>query len=359
MAQIWKEPKTKYNDSNLMWNDDDSATDISSEQRLEWIYYVQVCGFKFKFCSVNQIQAALDYYSQKVHPSSRIHFPNSEQLILKSHRYQLQRWHERLPSYLRKENKRKQVVKALEKALEKFSHNTPLSPIVSNTPNTSLNKSDRQQILSGFLQCKQCQVIVSALVHFSEDESTNVSLPLKQGECLIIQNQNPNWDNQKGDYIINIKDLVTEPRRNYSKEFTRNSKPLKIKCFNGHYIGSSYFLPWENLKPRNVRNLKRNISKYANWFPIFRRICILDCRFINEVEYTNKIVVYSSEPTHLFYKTGIKVRINLTRHSKHGSIGEILTCSHKADFPSKFTDVLINEEFYKLKPTDLEILDKN
>lgn len=107
MSRIWKEPRSS------------SHTLIP-----EWVYYVNVCSFTFKFHSVDQIKLYLDFYSQKIHPTSRIYEENKG--FLRSHRYQVQRWYERLPLYLRKEGKRQRVVKALEQALEKFSSETSL-----------------------------------------------------------------------------------------------------------------------------------------------------------------------------------------------------------------------------------------
>jgi hypothetical protein len=81
-----------------------------------WTYFVEVCGFTFRFGSVAQIEAVLAHYSRKLHPSSRL--PDSERL--RAEHDVAQRWFERLPGYRRKQPKRRRVVKALERAPAEF-----------------------------------------------------------------------------------------------------------------------------------------------------------------------------------------------------------------------------------------------
>lgn len=84
---------------------------------------MRVCSFKFVFHTVQQLRACLDYYSKKIHPTSRIPFEklgdyggdNSE----------CQRWFDRLPMHLLEEPKRRKVVAALEKALVRWSTDLP------------------------------------------------------------------------------------------------------------------------------------------------------------------------------------------------------------------------------------------
>ena len=80
---------------------------------LGWIYFVRVCSFTFSFDSVEQIQEYLDYYSQKVHPSSAMsNVPASG--------WEFQTRFDELPLYLREESKRQKVIKALSKAIAEF-----------------------------------------------------------------------------------------------------------------------------------------------------------------------------------------------------------------------------------------------
>lgn len=84
----------------------------------QWNYFVEVCGFTFKFNSIEQLEEVLAYYSQKLHPSSII--PHLDQSPEKIDRSLIQRWYERLPLYLRKEPKRQKVVAALKQARQKI-----------------------------------------------------------------------------------------------------------------------------------------------------------------------------------------------------------------------------------------------
>ena len=120
MARVWKEVRhghwSKHFD--LHGYQGLPGHDVSTDERLlpAYIYFVEVCGFTFRFGSVAQIQPALDYYSKKIRPSSRL--PDSD--WLRAEHGVAQRWFERLPAYLLEEPKRLLVVKALQKALKEF-----------------------------------------------------------------------------------------------------------------------------------------------------------------------------------------------------------------------------------------------
>jgi hypothetical protein len=110
--------------------------DVSPDPKLVpiWTYFVKVCGFTFQFGSVAQIEAVLVYYSRKLHPSSRM--PDSK--WLRAEHDVAQAWYDRLPGYLRKEPKRRRVVKALERALVEFEPERGRFPVqeskASNLP---------------------------------------------------------------------------------------------------------------------------------------------------------------------------------------------------------------------------------
>jgi len=81
------------------------------------IYFIEVCGFTFEFYSIQQIQVASEWFSAKVHKSTRM----KDEPFLKAERDILQRWHERLPAEIKKGSKRERVVKALNKAVAAYS----------------------------------------------------------------------------------------------------------------------------------------------------------------------------------------------------------------------------------------------
>jgi len=111
MAKIWKEELDWSRHSNQMDAPVDYPPKFGGLRR--WVYFVRVCSFTFEFHSIEQIKASHDYYSQKVHPSSRMDIGAADS-------WEMQRWFERLPMYLLEEPKRQRVVKALTSALKEF-----------------------------------------------------------------------------------------------------------------------------------------------------------------------------------------------------------------------------------------------
>jgi hypothetical protein len=171
--------------------------DISPDPKLipEWVYCVYVCGFTFKFWSIAQIQAALDFYSKKIHPTSRIYEEN--EAFLRCHHSEVQRWYERLPLYLRKEGKRQRVVKALEQALQQFSNeksptlNALKASEISVISRRPYSKADdfyvvawcqKCQKLLGQGLCKQCKKR-RLRSGYRIAHCNNCNVPLGQGLC--------------------------------------------------------------------------------------------------------------------------------------------------------------------------------
>ena len=84
------------------------------------VIFVRVCSFTFEFHSIEEIRACAAYYSSKLQPSSQC--PAAARAVhdgAVAWRWEVERWYERLPLYLREEQKRVQVVSALEHALRK------------------------------------------------------------------------------------------------------------------------------------------------------------------------------------------------------------------------------------------------
>ena len=75
-------------------------------------YFVSDSGFTFEFWSVAQIEMALRFYRDKVHPGSRMPTWGEHDVT--------QRWYERVPLYLQENGKREKVIKALERAIREF-----------------------------------------------------------------------------------------------------------------------------------------------------------------------------------------------------------------------------------------------
>ena len=114
MSKHWKE-KSPFPSHKLPIGALQGLPDVEGDVRE--IYFIEVCGFTFEFYSVEQINAAAEWFEQKVHKSTRM----KDEPFLKAERDILQRWNQRLPGDIKKGSKREQVVKALKKAVAAFS----------------------------------------------------------------------------------------------------------------------------------------------------------------------------------------------------------------------------------------------
>ena len=78
---------------------------------------VDVYGFQFIFHSTVQVELCLDYYSRKIHPSSRL--PVYKEYLGGDH-WETQRWFEKLPLFLLEKIKRQKVIATLARALDEY-----------------------------------------------------------------------------------------------------------------------------------------------------------------------------------------------------------------------------------------------
>ena len=115
MSRHWKEALDTERHRNFMDANFDGWFSIRpSRDNLipKSVYFVNVAGFTFQFVSLEQIRVCRDWFSQRIHPSSRIPDIDLEHFW--------QRWYERLPKHITKESKRTKIVDALEKAILEF-----------------------------------------------------------------------------------------------------------------------------------------------------------------------------------------------------------------------------------------------
>jgi hypothetical protein len=125
MAQIWTETYDPKKHSDKM-RDSSRTPGVPDEQyrhaptlQRYSIYFVRVCGFTFEFHNLEQLKVCLEFFSQKVRPSSRIRFSEADRGVHWLH-WVSQRWFERLPMQLLEERRRVRIVPALKKALMRF-----------------------------------------------------------------------------------------------------------------------------------------------------------------------------------------------------------------------------------------------
>lgn len=99
MARISRTAKRGYGKQNLLVKEEIT---------------VRVASFVFRFTNADEIREYLAFFEKKIHPTSRVPLKEIREI---GFRYCSERWFEKLPMYLREEQKRKKVVKALRRAL--------------------------------------------------------------------------------------------------------------------------------------------------------------------------------------------------------------------------------------------------
>lgn len=80
---------------------------------------VSVCGFRFEFHSIHQLELAIEYYSMEHHPSSRLPIYSG---YFGGDRWECQRWFDKLPQELLSKSKRPKVVAALKRAQDEYAN---------------------------------------------------------------------------------------------------------------------------------------------------------------------------------------------------------------------------------------------
>ena len=114
MARIWKE-----RDNLSLSKEDRLRSKLQPDLDLGWLYLVEVCGFVFQFRKLEEIQDYIDFYTLKIHRSSRtsdkVRFLDSGRYSIGDH-WERQTKFDKLPLYLQAEEKRQQVLKALKEA---------------------------------------------------------------------------------------------------------------------------------------------------------------------------------------------------------------------------------------------------
>jgi hypothetical protein len=124
--RIWSEPYDSLRHRNPMALEPDEPEGIVRHWRARTlephqVTFVHVAGFTFEFHSAEQLRACLAFYAQRHHPSRRS--AAAAELVRSGEvtwRLEVERWHERLPLYLREEPKRLKVCAALKEALRRM-----------------------------------------------------------------------------------------------------------------------------------------------------------------------------------------------------------------------------------------------
>ncbi len=119
MARIWKE-----RDDLPLSKKDRLRSRLQPDLDLGWLYFVEVCGFVFRFRKLEEIQEYIDHYTLKIHPSSRtsdkVPFLDAGRYSIGDH-WERQTKFDELPLHLQGEGKRQKVVEALREAQTLFN----------------------------------------------------------------------------------------------------------------------------------------------------------------------------------------------------------------------------------------------
>ena len=116
MARWSKEPYTLEKAEAAGICDFEGAA-VLGDPNSPWIYYVEVCGFRFTFFSLEMLREYLEFFSRKILPSSRGGGRSPFSWGPAASVGDGQTRFERLPLRLREESRRQRVVKALQSAL--------------------------------------------------------------------------------------------------------------------------------------------------------------------------------------------------------------------------------------------------
>lgn len=120
MAKISIEDFDRTKHPNHMWYiDNEQLTRYEHTGGLTpyKVCVVEVRGFQFIFHSSMQVELCLDYYSRRIHPSSRL--PVYKENLGGDH-WETQRWFEKLPLFLLENANRQKVIATLERALAEY-----------------------------------------------------------------------------------------------------------------------------------------------------------------------------------------------------------------------------------------------
>ncbi|WP_226705219.1 hypothetical protein [Microbulbifer elongatus] len=114
MSKVWRElsDPTKHRDFMTYVNIGGVPVEKTKDNLIKnWVYFAEVKGFTFTFVGIDQVYEAKDYFSKKIHPSTRD--PN----VFK-HWYFV--WYCRLPRGLKKEVNRQLILKRLDEIISKW-----------------------------------------------------------------------------------------------------------------------------------------------------------------------------------------------------------------------------------------------
>jgi len=100
MGLVWKEKfdPEKHQDQMDSFGHIGLAEFTKDNLREAWVYFARECNFTFIFMDLYQVKVYLDYFSKKIHPSTRTDIGAADH-------WEMQSWFERLPGRLKSKKK--------------------------------------------------------------------------------------------------------------------------------------------------------------------------------------------------------------------------------------------------------------
>lgn len=120
MANIWKEPYSPEKAKAAQIHGYEGSR-LAGKSNAEWIYYVEVLNFRFTFFSIEMLDEYIDFFERKIPPATTTHWSSPFSEGPAASIGDGQGVFERLPSWLRKKNKKPKVLKALKSAKKEFT----------------------------------------------------------------------------------------------------------------------------------------------------------------------------------------------------------------------------------------------
>lgn len=115
MSKVWREiaKPRKHTDYMSSRNEGGIQIEGSQDNLLEkWVYFAGVNNFVFQFASMEQVLECKNYFSKKIHPSSRESGHD--------HEHYWHPWHSKLPKGINKRTNREKVLKSLDQIISNW-----------------------------------------------------------------------------------------------------------------------------------------------------------------------------------------------------------------------------------------------
>ena len=115
MAKVWREiaaPKKHRDFMNTFESSGIPVNQSRSNLIEKWVYFVSFGRFNLQFSSIEQVDECREFFSKKIHKSTRGHHPPGE--------HYWQAWYCRLPKGLKKSANRLKFIKLLNQIISKW-----------------------------------------------------------------------------------------------------------------------------------------------------------------------------------------------------------------------------------------------